>query len=107
MLGDVHQSVANILSNLAYVYSSQGRHHEAECQYLEALIIMKRLPDEHPSTATYLDNLATLYAEQTDYKLAMSLYEQALEIRTRLLGESHPDTKSSANSLAAVKAKLL
>ncbi|GAC1458622.1 MAG: hypothetical protein NVS2B14_04170 [Chamaesiphon sp.] len=49
------------MDNLAYLYFSQGRYHEAEPLYVQALEIRTRLlGDEHPDVATTLNNLALL-----------------------------------------------
>ena len=61
LLGDNHPLVATSLSNLAYLYQSQGRYPEAEPLYLEAINIATQvLGENHPHTQTIMENYKTM-----------------------------------------------
>jgi tetratricopeptide (TPR) repeat protein len=99
----LEEDLASTLSNLAYLYSSQGRYDQAEPLLVQALELRKRLlQEDHPNVATSLNNLALLYKSQGRYAEAEPLLVQALELRKRLLGEDHPDVATSLNNLAAL-----
>ena len=97
----LEEDFAPTLSNLAYLYYSQGRYSEAEPLLVQALALRKRLlGEEHPDVAESLNNLAELYRSQGRYSEAEPLYEQALALRKRLLREEHSDVAESLNNLA-------
>jgi tetratricopeptide (TPR) repeat protein len=99
----LEEDFASTLSNLAFLYRSQGRYDQAEPLYQQALELRKRLlGEEHPYVATSLNNLAFLYHSQGRYAEAEPLYLQALELRKHLLGEEHPYVATSLNNLAVL-----
>jgi hypothetical protein len=60
-----HPSVALGLTDLAELYSLQGRYAEAEPLYKQALAIRKKaLPPDHPDVAQSRKNLADLDSAQ-------------------------------------------
>jgi Tfp pilus assembly protein PilF len=91
------------LSNLAILYSDQGKYAEAERMYQRALRIREqRLGPEHLQMADLLSNLAALYFDQGRYAEAEPLGTRALHIRERQLGSEHPDVAHALNNLAEV-----
>ena len=73
--------VANIMSNLALLYSHQGRYSEAEPLIKEALDIgIISLGRIHPDVANTMSNLAALYSHQGRYSEAEPLIKEAREI---------------------------
>jgi CHAT domain-containing protein/Tfp pilus assembly protein PilF len=95
--------VAEILNNLAVVYSSQGKYVEAEGFYRRALVIReKALGPDHAVLANPLIGLANVYGSQGKYGEAEGLFRRALAIREKTLGPDHPDVAQILNSLAIV-----
>ncbi|CAN0519334.1 unnamed protein product [Ectocarpus sp. 12 AP-2014] len=85
----------------------QGKYAEAEPLYARATEIWETAfgPD-HQTVATALNNRAVLLYKQEKYTEAISLLKRALSIRTKKLGENHPDTVSSQNTLEIVRKKV-
>ena len=54
--------------------------------------------------ATRLNNLAVLYANKQQWDEALPMMKQTLAIRIAALGDQHPDTEGSRQSLAAMQA---
>ena len=52
-----------------------------------------------------MNSLAGLYEKQGKYDQAEPLYVHCLAKRKQKLGDNHPDTLNSMNSLAAIKTK--
>jgi CHAT domain-containing protein/Tfp pilus assembly protein PilF len=103
VLGPNHQSVANLLSNLAFLYVKQGRYAEAETLYKRSLAIRERaLGSDDLDVAASLGNLAQLYKDRGRYADAEPLFKRSLTIRTRALGPDHPDVAASLNALASL-----
>jgi hypothetical protein len=46
-----------------------------------------------------MNDLANLYKRQDEYELAVPLYVECLAARKRVLGDDHPDTLSSIDTL--------
>jgi tetratricopeptide (TPR) repeat protein len=88
IFGPRHPVVARSLSNLGFALQAQGRHHDAEIFYREALSIAdERLDPGHANRAVYLRNLATALLEQGKAAEAEPPAREALEIfRTRSPG---------------------
>lgn len=100
-LGTTHPNTAVNLSNLAVLYTIQGRYREAEPLYQRALAIDEQhFGATHPHTATSLNNLAALYDDQGRYREAELFYRRALAICEQQLGATHPHTAHSLNNLA-------
>ena len=102
-----HPDIATSLSNLASLYTKQGRHDEAEPLFVEALEMRRRLPgaeNDHPDIATSLSKLAVLYMEQGRHDEAKPLLVDALAMMRRLYGgeNDHPDIAASLMILASV-----
>jgi tetratricopeptide (TPR) repeat protein len=102
-LGPNHPSVANLLTNLAFLYVNQGRYAEAEPLYKRSLAIReKALGPDHSDVAASLGNLAQLYKDQGRYADAEPLFKRSLTIREKALGPDHPDVAESLNALASL-----
>jgi tetratricopeptide (TPR) repeat protein len=69
-LAAAERPVANTLSNLGFVYASQGKYSEAYRVFKESLDILKKyVPVDHPSIVTVEENMAHVRAygaEETD-----------------------------------------
>lgn len=61
---------------------------------------------DHPATAVGLNNLAVLYANQGRFTEAEPLLMQALAMRQQLLGDQHPDTVRTQQSLENVRQEM-
>ncbi len=95
-VGPEHLSTAQGLTNLALIYSAQGKYGEAEQLHQRALHIREQaLGPEHPEVAKSLNNLAVLSSVQRKYLEAELLVMHALEIVERTLGPQHPQTQAS------------
>lgn len=95
--------VAQCKNNLALLYDSQGRYHEAELLSKRAIEIYKKaLGEDHPAYATGLNNLAELYKAQGRYHEAEPIYKKAMEIDKKALGEDHPRYATDLNNLAGL-----
>jgi tetratricopeptide (TPR) repeat protein len=93
--------IANVLNNLALLYTIQDDLSKAEPLCEQAFQIRKRLfGEEHLDVAMSLNNLAAIYEAQKRYTKAESLYQQALKIRKSLLGDEHPGVSLTLNNLA-------
>jgi hypothetical protein len=54
----------------------------------------------HPDTLSFRNNLAAAYHDLGDVQRAIPLYERVLADRQRVLGDDHPDTLASRDSIA-------
>jgi tetratricopeptide (TPR) repeat protein len=98
--GREDRRVALSLSQLAQVYSGQGKHVEAEPLYLQALKIYQAVHGEtHADVAATLNNLGVLHRMYGQYADAEPLLVRALAIKEQLLGPDHPDVALSAANL--------
>ena len=79
MLGPDHPVVAFYLSNLAALYSDQGRYADAVLQRSLA-VKEKTLGLDHPDVALSLTNLGFLCGDQGRYSDAEPLYKRALAL---------------------------
>jgi tetratricopeptide (TPR) repeat protein len=86
--------------SLANVYRSQGKNKEAESLYE---YILTKQPDQSSlAVVGILQNLGNTYTSQGRYKEAEEMYMRVWEIRKIGLGKDHPDTLTTASSLAMV-----
>ncbi len=101
--GANHLDVAWTLTNLALLYSRQGRYGDAEALHKRALAIREQvLGASHSAVGESLHNLALIYADQRKYGEAEELYKRALGVREQALGSNHPDVGQTLNNLALV-----
>jgi tetratricopeptide (TPR) repeat protein len=78
--------VAWTITNLALLYSRQGRYGEAEALHKRALAIRGQvLGASHSAVGESLHNLALIYADQRKYGEAEELYKRALGVREQAL----------------------
>ena len=97
------RGVSALINSLANLLRNQGKLHEAEPLYLEALAARRRtLGNEHPDTLLSTNGLANLLEAQGKLGEAEPLFLDALAARRRNLGNEHPDTLRFINSLATL-----
>jgi len=76
------------LSNLASIFSNQGRWKEAEQLEVEIMEARKTAcGNEHPHTLVSMSNLASTYRYQGRWKEAELLAVQVVETQKRVLGQ--------------------
>ncbi len=63
------------------------------------------LGEEHPNTLTSMNNLAVVLYESNNLEDALRLLRKCLLGRRKVLGENHPDTLATAESLMRVEAQ--
>lgn len=103
VLGEKHERLATVLSNIASLLQYTNRSDQAEQLYRSALQIrQEKFGLNHIDTALSLHNLADLLHNMGHYEESESLYRQALDIRRQKLGLHDPDTATSINNLAGV-----
>ncbi len=101
LLGPDHSDVAHTLTNLAKLYSAQGRYSLAEQFCQRALSIQENALDpEHLEIAESLNELGWLNRAQGKYKQAEPLFLRALSLREKTLGFDHSDVAQTLNDLA-------
>jgi len=115
VLGDDHPLTLASQNNMGGLLQDQGKFDEAEPYYRAALQGYRRvLGDDHPHTLTLINNMGGLlgsrgrrdeveryYLEALEGRLdeAEPYFREALEARRRVLGDDHPDTLTSINSM--------
>ena len=100
-LGTDHPHVANVLNNLALLYSNGGQFAKAQPLFRRALEIYEaKFGKDHPLTATALNNVAFLYQQMGQPTDAEPLFRRSLSIREAKLGKNHPSTAMALNNLA-------
>lgn len=102
-LGEEHPKTLTSLSNLARVYSYQGRWKEAKVLFTGLMETWERvLGEEYPGTLRSISNLAAVYREQGHWKESERLLVEVIETMKIVQGENHPDTLDSISSLASI-----
>jgi len=100
VLGEQHPETLSIMSDLALMYTYEGKFGVAESLFAKVFDVQRRvMGEEHPRTLSSMDYLAATYSSEGKYAQAEALHAKALEIRRRVLGEEHLDTLSSMNNL--------
>lgn len=99
--GRDHPAVADVLSNMAIMYSQRGESTAAQPLYERALAIFERAhgPDSQDVAHTLTD-LAVLHLEAGRDAVGRPFLERALRIQTVLLGAGHPDVRAIQDVLA-------
>ena len=100
------QYTGRFASDLAMIYSLQGRRKEAEELHQRVVDRDKRLfGSEHPHTLIGMANLATTYAEQKRWEDAEQLETHVIEIYKKVFGTDHPITLTIMNNMALTYSK--
>jgi tetratricopeptide (TPR) repeat protein len=90
------------------LYEAQGQHSKAREFYLRTKnIIEQQLGKDHPSNVDILQNLALFYVKTGEFTEAEPLLIRVLDLQTTFLGEEHPDTIRTQESLMNVRAKMI
>ncbi len=101
--GEMNQTYALSLYNLATAYLETRDYKKAEPLFMQAKTIQQKvLGEKNADYASTLNDLARLYAETKQYTKAESLYLQAMQIRKETLGENDPDYGTTLNDLATL-----
>jgi len=88
---------------LGLIHAGRGEASAASRELEQALTLAETtLGPEHLGVATVLGHLAGLRAAAGETGTARTMLARALEIRERTLGVSHPDTRQTAERLAAL-----
>lgn len=100
-LGSDHESLPNLLNNVAILYWQTARYAEAGELYERALAIQRRdLGEDHPRLAGTLNNLALVREAGQDFESALDLHLEALRIRRLAYEEPHPYIAETLNNMA-------
>jgi tetratricopeptide (TPR) repeat protein len=101
VLGPQHPDLATAFTDLASLYSREGRLPEAEQLYARALEIYQGAPapNQHLISVA-MNNLALLYLNQERYDKAEPLFARALAIQEKAIGPEHPALAETLNNLA-------
>ncbi|KAK3233603.1 hypothetical protein CYMTET_56109, partial [Cymbomonas tetramitiformis] len=103
--GAQHPEVAETLTNLAGVYSSQQQFDAAVKAAQEALDINEALVGRHSKQGLgSLKWLAHVYYSQGDYDTALVLMQEVATAEEMLLGVNHPELAKTLNNLAGIYA---
>lgn len=74
-VGISHPDYATSLNNLAALYKTQERYHEAETLYNKAIYILESsFGSSHPDYSITINNLAALYQIQVQKSIYIFLY---------------------------------
>ena len=94
------------LSNLAAVYSNQGRYDQAEPLFKRGLAVLEKAngPDD-PEATVLMSNLADAYIHRHRYADAERLLKRAMAVTEKAYGPDHPDVAQALNNLAALYAR--
>lgn len=99
--GDIHATVATYHNEMAMFCVRQCQFDPALHHATQALDVAARLAGNHDSEkhALYLNNLGVVHFKRKEYADAVRYFADSLSRRQRLLGDDHPDTASTAESL--------
>ncbi|KAL3461680.1 kinase-like domain-containing protein [Aspergillus heterothallicus] len=103
LLGGIHQSTLDSMSNLALIYSNRGKWEESKRLHTEVTnISQETLGQTHGNTLTSMGNLAAVYWKQGQYTEAQKIQARILEERRQILGDDHPTTLNSMLNMASI-----
>ena len=91
---------ADLLSNLAEIHNTKGRHDEA-LSLLEKVLAIREETDEqdHPKVAEARNNLGLVYKALGQYDKAIALFQLAQDSNLKTYGEDHPSVAAVRNNL--------
>ena len=98
LYGSRHPQTLESMENLANCYRNEGKHLQAEDQFMRLLFITKK------PWSTLKNNLPILRCEQGRWTEAEEIFKDLIEERTSQLGPQHPDTLAAMHNLAALYA---
>ncbi|MEM9660468.1 MAG: tetratricopeptide repeat protein, partial [Planctomycetota bacterium] len=102
-LGTDDASVADAMSDLAFLYVMQGRYSEAEPLYRRSMAIREaRLGQQHDAFADSLSTLGALYRSQSRFAEAEPLMKRSLSVYEQRLGPDHPDVGTALLNLGSL-----
>ena len=91
LLGESHPTIANNLSNIAYVEYAKGETKSAIKTLRQSLdMSRKELGPDHPEVGGRAAGLAYWLIEEGEYAEAGELVDEAIAIRRKALGPQHP-----------------
>jgi tetratricopeptide (TPR) repeat protein len=100
---EINLLISVMSNNLAALYDSQKKYHEAEPLYINSLsIALYFFQEDHPYIAAILNNLALIYDMQGKYSEAEILCRRVLKTLKSLPGKSHPDIPKALSNLALI-----
>jgi eukaryotic-like serine/threonine-protein kinase len=86
---------------LSRSYWRIGRYAEATSLHEEYVDELKKtIGEQHEFTLQYVVQMAQIYGQQYRWWDAFASYEEAFQGRRRLLGEQHPETRTSLSNVA-------
>jgi len=96
-LGDRHEDLAAIVSDLAWLHRSEGKFDEAELLFREAVEITEAsLGSDHPYVADALIGLGTVLRDRGDYEESRQVLQRSLALQEKVLG---PDDSAVSRTL--------
>ena len=99
----IAQDDANMLNNLAMIYTEAGNFPEAEKISERAVHLAEMKFGSNSSEMTEsLSTLAGVYRTEGKYEQALPLYERVLDLWKTELGEKHPNTVFTMGNLGSV-----
>ena len=99
ILGDEHPETLITIANLGKTYQKHGRLEDSIAVIEKTAERMKRISCEHPTVLRAMIILADVYREHGRVTESIKLYENVVDARKKILGEDHPDTIDSLDSL--------
>ena len=109
LLGPMHRKTLEALNQLGNSLRVMGFYAKAEVQHRRELSSKRILLDEDPQNVCLihdltvaLDNVATCLRDQGEYQEAQALLQEAFERGEAILGDQHPSTWQTMDSLATV-----
>lgn len=98
--------LASSLNGLGFVYEGLGRLREAREMYTRALNFKERFLTDGPSLETAWHNLGSVCARLGDFVVAREMAQRLVTARELRLGDTHPDTVTARQNLAAVQRQM-
>lgn len=80
------------LNELALIYTTLGRHNDAENLFQEVINSLSKLSDLQPDTAIALGNLAIGFRKSRQFQKAIPAHDRAVKIMSTILGKENHET---------------